>query len=131
MDNLFLGTVSSSINAIDAWTVNLQIANKNVKFQVDTGADVSCMPESVYEKQWPRPALVPSFLLRTSPAGPVNVVGKFQTTTTHKDKSVLLTVHVIKTEATSCLLDRDAAHNMGIVKFINENQLGIHYSNYI
>lgn len=43
----FLGVVIESVSS-NPWSVNLQIGGILVKFKIDTGADVTVIPETVY-----------------------------------------------------------------------------------
>ena len=45
----FLGTVDAdTVNTSKPWTVVLQLNNRALEFKVDTGADVTVIPESAY-----------------------------------------------------------------------------------
>ena len=47
--DVFLGEVSSKLNNNQSkWHVSLTLGSKSVKFKIDTGADVTVIPESVY-----------------------------------------------------------------------------------
>ena len=48
----FLGTVDAdTVNTSKPWTVVLQLNNQALEFKVDTGADVTVIPESAYLPQ--------------------------------------------------------------------------------
>ena len=61
-DEAFLGAVGSESG--EPWRVNVQVDEHNVKFKIDTGADVTCMGPEMLNKQtlaapdkktvWPR-----------------------------------------------------------------------------
>lgn len=46
-EDIFLGTVDAGKQA---WTVDIKIRDTNVKFKIDTGADVTLVPEQVYRQ---------------------------------------------------------------------------------
>ena len=52
--DVFLGTVHSDMAAISAegipWTTNVTLNNRNLEFKIDTGADVTVIPEADYLK---------------------------------------------------------------------------------
>lgn len=116
--NLFLGEVASNQSA--PWQIYLQILNQRVQFKVDSGADVTCIPKSVYDCLRPKPTLVASFIMLQSPAGSINVIGKFNANVQHKSQSYTITVHVIESKNVNCLLSRPDAFKMGMLKFIEE-----------
>jgi hypothetical protein len=45
----FVDLVQNNTNNENNWMVDLKIFNKNVKFRVDSGADVNVIPFSVYK----------------------------------------------------------------------------------
>ena len=56
-DYAFLGAIGTERNE-DLCTVDLNLNNPLVRFKIDTGADVTVIPESVYKKLKPTPALL-------------------------------------------------------------------------
>ena len=48
-DDAFLGVVSSN-KSLDPWLINLCLNKETVKFKIDTGADVTVIPASVYNE---------------------------------------------------------------------------------
>ena len=74
-ESLFLGTVTTGK---DPWTVNLTLKNKKVRFKIDTSADVTVIPDyvfnAVYTSNKPSPHKAPKPLL--GPGGaPLDVLG--------------------------------------------------------
>ena len=48
----FLGAVSAdAVNTTKPWTITLKLNGRNVEFKVDTGADVTVIPESIYNPE--------------------------------------------------------------------------------
>lgn len=58
-----------------AWYVNLSVFDNDVRFKIDTGADVTCMTESTYKTLFPRPNL--QRLKLSSPGGQVFPLEQF------------------------------------------------------
>jgi len=58
-DYAFLRAIGTERNE-DLWSVDLILNNPLVRFKIDTGADVTVIPESVYKKLKPTPALLQS-----------------------------------------------------------------------
>ena len=116
--NVFLGAIQKSETT--PWTIDLQVTNTVINFKVDSGADVTCIPVSVYNKLKPSPKLETSSILLNTPAGALNVIGKFDTDVAHKTKFYKITIHVIESASVNCLLSRSDAFNMGILKFVAE-----------
>lgn len=46
-EDIFLGTVDTGKQA---WTVDIKIRDTNVTFKIDTGADITVVPEQVYRQ---------------------------------------------------------------------------------
>ena len=49
-DSFFLGSISEvdHVSSINNWAVDLMVGNCEVRFKIDTGADVTCLPASAY-----------------------------------------------------------------------------------
>ena len=56
-ETFFLGSVMSSNGEKDPWQVELELNGKLTKFKIDTGADITVIPEAVYNSLGPRPPL--------------------------------------------------------------------------
>ena len=116
MSALFLGAVNSEDSL--PWNITLDIFDSGVSFKIDTGADISCLPYSVYTRMRNRPPLQPNFSLLHGPSGPINCVGQFTAKTKHKGADYEFPVCVIDGQTTNCLLSRGVAEKMGLVKLI-------------
>jgi hypothetical protein len=116
-DSLFLGLVS--IKETKPWTVSLTISQSQLVFKVDTGADITCLPEADYNTLSPRPKLEPTTVALSSPGGKVQCQGQFIATTTFRQKKYSFPVCVLK-HSRSRLLSRNVAVGMGIIKFVEE-----------
>ena len=46
--NLFLGKIGTETNNI-IWSVDLLMVNSQVRFKIDTGTDVTVIPDKIYE----------------------------------------------------------------------------------
>ena len=55
-DYAFLGAIGTERNE-DLWTVDLTLNNSLVRFKIDTGADVTVIPESVYKTNSSPPSI--------------------------------------------------------------------------
>ena len=49
-DEYFLGSITSSVDAIEDWSASIEVGNKTLRFKLDTGADVTIIPTSAYTK---------------------------------------------------------------------------------
>lgn len=58
-DCAFLGTIGTERKK-DIWSIDLTLNNSSVHFKIDTRADITVIPKSVYKKLKPTPALVQS-----------------------------------------------------------------------
>lgn len=114
---LFLGSVGSE-ESEPPWRETFQILNKSVSFKVDTGADVTVIPESVYKTLHPRPKLQCSDTILSSPGGQVKHLGQFIARSQNKGREVAFRVFVVK-HNTDCLLSREAAVRLNLVQRID------------
>lgn len=116
-DSLFLATLTSHSRGSSPWVVEILVNGYPVDFKVDTGADVTVVPENL-STQW-KQALDPS---QKSLKGPNNarldVVGQFLSTLQRGDKTVQETVYVIK-QLTQPLLGRPSIEKLGILSRID------------
>ena len=100
----FIGTIGESdtlevptvVAGSDPWTVTVSLNTQTVEFHIDTGADVTVIPEKLYKK------LKTSQLQNCgkSLVGPskeaLNVLGKFKATLTHGRDFVEQDIYVVK-----------------------------------
>ena len=63
----FLGAIETERNE-DIWSVDLSLNDSLVHFKIDTGADVTVIPESIYKKLKPTPTLIRSSKTLFGPA---------------------------------------------------------------
>ena len=92
-DSAFLGAVDCNDQP---WTVNLQLSGVDVEFKIDTGADVSVIPESVYLKVGKFP-LNPSDKKLYGPGlKKLEVKGKFRGSLSLNRKVIHQDVYVVK-----------------------------------
>ena len=115
-EQLFLGAIDCGNSA--PWLVSLHVNNLHLNFKLDTGADITCIPKLQYQKLKPLPALQPSFMMLSSPAGQVNCIGQFQASVKHKGKVYNFPICVIESKTSNCLLSRNVASAMGFVKLV-------------
>ena len=100
----FIGTIAESdtlevltvVAGSDPWTVTVSLNTQPVEFHIDTGADVTVIPEKLYKK------LKTSQLQNCSKSlvGPskeaLNVLGKFKETLTHDSDFIKQDIYVVK-----------------------------------
>ena len=74
-DDAFLGVVSSN-KSLDPWLINL--CKQTLKFKIDTGADVTVIPASVYNESKHGPLTHSSHLLKGANQQVLQVTGSFK-----------------------------------------------------
>ena len=118
----FLGTVRDEAGA-KPWIMTLPLNGMPVEFKIDTGADVSVIPESVFN-QLERTTLHPTSRSLSGPGqNRLRVCGQFVGTLKHRAeefKSEFFVVHGLQT----ALLGRPAIEAMGLVKRVNSIKEG-------
>ena len=122
--NFFLGNIN---NFSDDWTVSINInSHYNVKFKVDTGADVSVISYETYAALNPKPKLCSSSKILTTPAGKLEYIGVINCLLAYRNLSVEGEIFVMKhRSASNNLLSRKVAHYLKIVQFLGELNIKI------
>lgn len=110
----FLGTVMCDQQHEAPWEITLKVAEYPIKFKIDTGADISIIPEAVYHKIRPRPPLQHNNNILKSASGRLECKGTFTAKTTHNEREYQLKIYVANT--TNCLLSRSMAKTMGLIQ---------------
>lgn len=112
----FLGTVTGEDNNNDKWFQDLHINGTNVKFRIDTGADITVMSEHTYRCLPRRPVLKNTKAVFTSPGGELSCKGKFLTDCERRGNKYSLWIYVMRGPYTTNLLGREMAMKMGLVR---------------
>ena len=91
----FLGAVGSDQN--NPWLVKVQLMNTDVEFHIDTGAEVSVIPQQLYRKLGRPPLSCPDQTLK----GPGNyvlpVIGRFSAVLSRGQSETEQEIYVAKT----------------------------------
>ena len=117
-ENLFLGKIGTETNNT-FWSEDLMLNNAQVCFKIDTGADVTIIPDKIYEALRPTPTLVKSSKTLFGPAYtslPVRgcFVGKIQ----KGGKTTEQEIFVVN-GARNALLGRPAIETLAIVQKVD------------
>lgn len=126
----YVGTVTCN-DKNDAWFVNLPVSGTQVRFKIDTGADVSVLTQKTYDSLSQAPLLSPSRASLLSPGGKIEVCGEFNTETEYKGSRYMFKLVVIGGETGTNLLSRSVASQMGLivradtVKLSKSNEIGL------
>ena len=100
-DSVFLDTIRSGSDT--SWSSEVQMCDKIVRFKLDTGAEVTAISNSEYERISNRTLEKPSKVLYGPNHQPLDVIGQFTTTLTHKGKSTEQPVFIVKGLTTNLL----------------------------
>ena len=112
-DNAFMGTVHEHRNA-NPWSITLSMNGKPMEFRIDTGADVSVIPLSVF-KSIPCAMLRPTRKTLSGPSSKtLPVKGQFTATLRHQDREVTEEVFVVR-RLRHALLGRPAIESLGLL----------------
>ena len=110
-------TVGADSSRDDTWTVTLTLQGKPVTLQLDTGAEVTVIPEKMW-REVGQPKLTASHrTLRGPDSRAIPTLGKFLGTFTHNSRSVETEVYVVKRLAKP-LLGRPTILDLGLVKLV-------------
>ena len=95
------------------WTIMLPTGGSQVKYKVDTGADVTLMDANTYKNLPQKPPISPTNAKLMSPGGRVACLGEFVAHVPFKDKKY--NFKVVVAHCNSNLLGRSVASQMGII----------------
>ena len=113
----FLGTVGAESSRDDTWTVTLTLQGKPMTLQLDTGAEVTVIPEKMWREVGQPQLTASDRTLRGPDSRAVPTLGKFVGTFTHNSRSVETEVYVVKGLAKP-LLGRPTILDLGPVKLV-------------
>ena len=120
----FLGECTVN-NEEKKWIINLNVNNTpNIKFKVDTGADVCVINYKTFTSLKNMPVMMKPDKRLTCPSGNLPLVGMFKANISSKEKSVNYKIYVMKNNnKTENLLSREASVALGIVQFLGEVEI--------
>ena len=105
----------------NAWFTTLKVGGRNVKFEIDTEADISIMTEAYYNSLHHKPKLGPNKSILKTPSGILKNKGKFTAITKYRQSVYSFPVIVIPgRETTNNLLARSVAHTMGLIEKLDD-----------
>ena len=114
----FFDTVSSEVSIVhggsQSWTVLLGLNSSQTEFKTDTGADVTVVPEHVYNKSRDGPLSFSDIILRGPSKRSLQILGKFLATL-KKDRSKKQEKIYVARELQKALLGRPAIESLGLL----------------
>ena len=117
----FLGTVGTETS--NPWIVSLQVMNETVEFHIDTGAEVSVIPEQVYRKVGSPPLTPPNQTLRGPSNKVLPVKGQFAAKLVRGDRETEQQLYVAE-DLHRPLLGRPAIESLQLVQRVRGVQTG-------
>ena len=113
----FLDTVHSEVAVINGrtkpWTVILHLNGHTTKFKIDTGADVTVIPASMYKQSRDGPLVTPDRVLRGPSQHMLSVLGKFVANLKVDNTTAKQEIYVVK-GLQRPLLGRPAIEPLGV-----------------
>lgn len=121
--NEFLGAVHSNlVESQSCWQRAIDLNGSKVIFKIDTGADVTCISQRLYESRYKHIALKQQHSHLNGPDDtPLPVSGCFEATLTYKHISVTEKIYVL--QGRNALLSRKASVALNIVKLVGSISL--------
>ena len=116
-DAIFLDSLTSS-NLHDAWYVDVAVNGQVVHFKIDTGADATVIPASLFNDNMKANLQGVDRCLYGPNISKLDVAGKFKADLRYKDRSTQMDVYVIR-QVRAPLLGRDAAILLNLVQRID------------
>jgi len=117
----FLGSVSSDAGD-SPWMTEIKMDSYKTVFKIDTGADVSAVPEALYAQGQFSRLEKATKILKGPGRSPLNVKGKFTATLCKRDKSTKEDIYVVEGLSTP-LLSRSAAIALQLVVRLDDVSL--------
>jgi hypothetical protein len=111
----YFDVMSVSAGHTKPWELNLKVCERNVKFKLDSGADVCVLSENTYRSMPIVPKLKECALKLKSVNGDLRCLGTFVTKVRHKKTIYVLKFYVVA-GATNNLLSRAACTSMGLLQ---------------
>ena len=122
-NTFFLGAVETNV---PPWFAKLDICDSVCQFKIDTGADISIISRSQYDKLHLAPPLTPTKAVLKSPGGVLKTVGQFkaQAKLQGRDNPVTLNIVVVDSELDN-LLSRSASIALNLIKRVESVEQGV------
>ena len=112
-----LDTVSNSGNK--PWMADIKVNETTILFKIDSGADVTVIPLTVYQRSNLQPTLKSTSKVLIGPCNyKMNCIGTFTTQLRHEDKTTTEEIFVVKGLERS-LLGRQAAHSLNLLNRVD------------
>ena len=122
-DYIFLDTVSLEIAVVNGgtklWTIGIQLNGDPIDFKIDTGADVTVIPASVYKKSRDNKLQPARKLLRGPSQHTLTVLGKVHGTLHSANTTALQDIYVVK-GLQKALLGRPAIEALGVAVRVDQ-----------
>ena len=102
------------------YIINLKVKDKNINFEVDTGASVTLINKETYEGNWNKqqaPLKPCNTILRTYTGDDIKVLGKIEMLTEHKKNKEIVPIIVVEGSGPN-LLGRDLIRKLNMEKDI-------------
>ena len=99
----------------DPWIEHVELCGARVPFKVDTGADVTVILDTLYQRLSPKPPLSSCKVGLSSPGGKLTVKGCFDTCITHHGEQYKCNIVVMSNELKNNLLGRSASQALGFM----------------
>lgn len=117
-DLFFLGAITAK-DSNNPRHVILTIQDTDVKFKIDTGADISVISVQTYDALRTKPDLNLINTVLDCPGGKVRSIGQFKTSTHYKGSKYCFTVYVITGLQVNNLLSKNVSAALGLVQRID------------
>lgn len=124
----FLGTIhgSASSGGCKPWLTTIQVNGHSVEFKIDTGADVTAVPEQIFKTLNVKNLQSSQKILKGSGRNTLNVIGKCHCEFSLENRKSYQEIYVIR-GLNKPLLGRPAVEKLNVVKYIASLQLHSDY----
>jgi hypothetical protein len=117
-EGLFVDLIQNNANNENNWMVDLKIFNKDVKFRVDSGADVNVIPFSVYKKYFGNVKIIKdNTRLMEYTESRIKILGYITVPALYKNNSCIIKMFVSKSNGRS-VLGRETIDKLEIAKMV-------------
>ena len=121
-DAYFMGEVTV-VDAVDsgskAWTASIQMNEQCISFKLDSGADVTVLPESTYHELQVKSELQSTEKVLLGPCNyKMTCIGKYATTLSTDERSIQEVIYVVR-DLERPLLGRRAAESLNLINRVD------------